>query len=172
MPSLSPSQPAPLAISRRRPWSVWAALALLLFIAIGALPAGILLMAAPHGDPMGMSGAWIESTPFGALGGWFLPGLVLFCLIGLGSLFASYAIVALPEWPALQRLTPFRSSHWAWALLLAEGATLMIWIAVQVMLMPSFFLQPTVFVIGLLLVLLAWTPSMRASMRVAPGGRS
>jgi hypothetical protein len=147
--------------SRARPWSLWAALALLLFLAVGALPAAILLVAQPHGNPMGMPYAMIAATPFAQMGGWLIPGIILFVVIGLGSLFTAWSLFALPEWPWLQRLNPVRSRHWAWTLLLLLGVAVMIWILVQVTMIPWSALQPTIFATGLLLAAVAATTSLR-----------
>ncbi|MGL4649421.1 MAG: hypothetical protein ACRC1H_08425 [Caldilineaceae bacterium] len=170
--SASAKPQVPVAPARRtRPWSLWLATAALLFLAIGALPAGFLLMTAPHGNPMGMPAALIEGTPFGALGGWLIPGIVLFTMVGLGCLFLTYALHLLPTWPWLQRLNPIKGQHWAWTLLVVEGAAIMIWILVQIALIPYSALQPTVFVLGLSLVLLAFAPSLRRRTATQPSRR-
>ena len=117
------------------------AVGLQLFTALMAIPVGFQLIADPEGAPLGLPQAWIDATPFGS---WLLPGLVLLTIIGAGQLAAAALIVV------RHPLAPWLTG--------ALGVGLMIWIAVQVAMLPFSPLQPVVFVIGGLegLVALAW----------------
>lgn len=124
-----------------RPGYAWIAVGLQLFTALMAIPVGLQLIANPEGAPLGLPQAWIDATPFGS---WLLPGLVLLTIIGAGQLVAAALIVV------RHPLAPWLTG--------ALGVGLMIWIAVQVAMLPFSPLQPVVFVIGGLegLVALAW----------------
>ncbi|MBL7809418.1 MAG: hypothetical protein JNN28_16485, partial [Saprospiraceae bacterium] len=51
--------------------------------------------------------------------------------------------------------------HWAWTLSLVCGVALMVWISVQVTMMPYFFLQPLMFGWGALIVVFGSLPAVR-----------
>ena len=115
-----------------RPTYAWIAVVLQLFIAVGAIPVGLDMIRHADGDPLGLPQAWIDATPFGS---YLLPGLFLFAVNGVGQLIAAGLIVI--RHPVAPWLTG------------ALGLGLMIWIVIQVLLMPFHPLQPIMFAIGL-----------------------
>ncbi len=118
------------------------AMGLLAFLAVGAFFGGWELMhPASDGSGLGMPAEWIQSTPFGS---WFIPGLILFTVFGVGS--AITLVVAL-----------FR--HWsAPYLTFAIGVGQMIWITVELIAVQKFHpvLQPGCFALGAALAILAY----------------
>lgn len=114
-----------------RPRYAWLAVAFQLFTAIGAIPVGLNLIQQPDGSGMQMPADWIGRTPFGT---YLLPGIVLFGMNGLGQL-AAAALVALRH-----PLGPWLTAVF--------GVGLMIWIVVQVILMPFSPLQPILLAVG------------------------
>ncbi len=118
------------------------AIGLLAFLAVGAFYGGWELMhPAADGSGLGMPAEWIHSTPFGS---WFIPGLILFTVFGVGS---TVSLVA-----ALLR-------HWsAPYLTFALGVGQMIWITVELIVVRQFhpILQPGCFGIGAALAILAY----------------
>ncbi len=118
------------------------AMALLAFLAVGAFFGGWELMhPAADGSGLGMPAEWIQSTPFGT---WFIPGLILFTVFGVGSTVTLFAAI-------------FR--HWtAPYLTFAIGAGQMIWITVELIAVQKFhpILQPGCFAIGAALAILAY----------------
>ena len=82
---------------------------------------------------------WLDPLPFDS---WVIPGILLMLLIGVPS-FALLGMYVAGN-AAADRLT------------LLFGIGVMLWIAVQLFFIPFFFLQPVVFVLGALLVVLAW----------------
>ena len=60
-------------------------------------------------------------------------------------------------------------NHSADPLTVAFGCGVMVWIVVQVFFVPFFFLQPVVFVLGLVLALVSWS-RMRADRHARPRG--
>jgi hypothetical protein len=116
---------------------------LLVLLGLVALPSGWILMTPAPGEvPMGMPLEWLEGSPFSS---YFIPGLLLFGVFGVGSLVAAW--VGARRHPA----GPY--------LAFAIGAGHMIWIAVQVVMVSSagiFFLQPTLFTYGAVIALLSY----------------
>jgi hypothetical protein len=124
-----------------RPAYAWIAVILQIVTAIGAIPVGLDMMRNPDGAPLGLPQTWIDATLFGS---WLVPGLFLFAMNGIGQLAA--AALILVRHPVAPWLTG------------ALGVGLMIWIVVQVLLMPFHPLQPTMFAIGFVegVVALLW----------------
>jgi hypothetical protein len=123
---------------------------LLVLLGLVALPSGWTLMTpAPGEAPMGMPLEWLEGSPFSS---YFIPGLLLFGVFGVGSLVAA----------GVGALRHAAGPYLAFAI----GAGQMIWITVQVMLLSSaglFFLQPLLFTYGAVIALLSylWWRRMR-----------
>jgi hypothetical protein len=105
------------------------------------------------GDAWDLPRSWLQHTPFDE---WVLPGLALLAFVGIGLLTASAAIV-------------FRVQH-ARDLSLLAGGGLCAWIVVQLawlrMIHPV--VQPTIFVAGVTIMLLAWRMPTSARQDVWP----
>jgi hypothetical protein len=124
-----------------RPGYAWVAAGLQVCTGLAAVPIGLQLMAQADGSPLGLPQAWIDATPFGS---WLVPGLFLFAMNGVGQLVAAGLITL------RHPLAPWLTG--------ALGVGLMIWIGVQVALMPPHPLQPILFTTGTIegVVALLW----------------
>lgn len=136
----------------------------LLLLALGALPAGFMLVAKPDGSLLGFSASWLAGSPFS---NYTVPGLVLIALFGFGSLATIIGLIARPRWPWTDVLSRRIHTDWSVAFSGLIGMGLMIWIMVQVMIIPVSFLQPTLF--GLGLVIFALSASIAVRSRQMPG---
>ena len=103
-----------------RPWYAWLAAGLAVVTCMGAIPVGWTFLTDPSGRSMGLPLEWISDSIFGT---YFVPGLYLLAMNGIGMLVLAGLIVA-RHW-----LAP-----WLTAIL---GVGLIIWIAVQLVLMPE-----------------------------------
>jgi hypothetical protein len=92
-----------------------AAVALEMLLSIGALGGGLVLMIAPRGEIMPLPLSALAGSPFDT---YFVPGLILFGVLGLGPLIA--AALALRG----HRLAPLAA--------IVTGATLLAWLAVEI----------------------------------------
>lgn len=121
------------------PRSAWLGAGLAVFTAIGAIPVGIMFLADPSGATIGLPRGWIEGTVFAT---YTIPGLYLLLGNGLGML-----AVALLTW----------RRHWAAPWLMGALAVgLIVWIVVQVVVMPEvFWLQAVYGAIGVVLGFIA-----------------
>ena len=125
-----------------RPRYAWLALAAAVFTGVLAIPVGLMFIADPTGASMQLPPGWIEDTVFGS---YLVPGLYLLLVNGVGMLVLAGLILA-RHWTA----------PWLTAIL---GVGLVIWILVQVAIMPeTMILQPIFLVTGLLMgfVALFW----------------
>jgi len=106
--------------------------ALQLFVGIGAIGGGLMAILNPQG-PGGMPADALKNSPFN---NYFIPGIILFTVIGLGSIFSSVIIYF------RSKFTGYISSIFSWALV--------IWIVVQcIMLNAIASLHVIFFIIGL-----------------------
>lgn len=120
---------------KRRPY-VWLAIVLELFTAIPAVLVGAQLISDTSGASVGFPSGWIEATPFGS---YLIPGLYLLLINGLGMLTVA-GLSAVRHWTA----------PWLTGIL---GAGLVVWILVQLVVMPEFsFLQAIFGAVGVALV--------------------
>ena len=107
---------AALRLARLRPGA---------FTGLLAIPVGLMFLADPTGGSIGVPQGWIEATVFGS---YVIPGIYLFAVNGLGMLLLA-ALIVIRHW----------SAPWLTAIL---GVGLIIWILVQLLVMPeTMFLQ-------------------------------
>jgi hypothetical protein len=126
----------PAATPLVRPRFVWVAVVLELFTAVGAIPVGLSLVRDPTGAGVGLPTAWIEASPFHS---YLVPGLYLLLANGVGMLLlAALSVARHPVAP------------WLTGIL---GTGLVVWIAVQAIVLPE--LSPLQLVFGLIGVALA-----------------
>jgi hypothetical protein len=145
--------------SSQHPKAVWLLIVLLFLLALGALPSGVLMMAAPDGSFMNMPLSMLQYSPFSSF---FIPGLILFTLMGVYPLAVAYSLWRQPSWRWPEALNPVKGRHWSWAASLAAGVMLVIWITVQVLLLRSVaFLHVLYFIWGWALILLTLSAPVR-----------
>ncbi|HEX5335561.1 MAG TPA: hypothetical protein VFW55_06740 [Propionicimonas sp.] len=124
----------------RRAWQAWTLAAIQLFVAYQAISGGIGLIS----NTWGMPSQWLVRTPFTT---WTGPGWILITLVAIPHVVAAIPALALPGRPRLGVLAG-----------VLAGASLLVWIAVQLALLQQFFfLQPIIAAIGLLQLGVAWS---------------
>lgn len=139
------------------PLPVYLLLLLHLLLCTGALYGGWSLMFDPNA--LGLNPAWLEKTPFKS---YQIPGLILFIFNGIFPLLIIAGLWKRPDWQWANVLNIYRDRHWAWTYSLFSGIILIIWITVQITMVPFFWLQPAFLTVGiLLLVLTLWPSTMR-----------
>ena len=149
-----------MSVTHRKPLTLMArvAIALEVFLAIGALGGGVALMLGPRGEILPLPVAALAGSPFADDS---VPGAILFIVIGLGPLAA-----AVLTWRR-HRLAPL--------LACATGEALIIWLAVEIAIVgytnkPP--LQAFYLALGVVIVLVGihWLRLTRSPWR-APGQR-
>jgi hypothetical protein len=136
-----------IPVAEHRSWPAWILGGMLLLIGAAGVFGGVSLVR----DGFGMPLSWLHQTPFTS---WALPGIVL--LIG----------VAVPQFTALGLIV---SGHrWALAGGYLAGLGLVLWIAVQMLVLQRYFImQPAIAAAGAAEMLLAW---LWQRAQTAPGG--
>jgi hypothetical protein len=123
-------------VAPRRGWAGGVLLGVLLFVGASAVYGGVGLAV----NGLGMPVEWLDRLPVGT---WTLPGIALLLSVALPQLVAAWFV--------------WRRDARAGVVGLVVGALLVLWIAVQLLLLQRyFFLQPVIAVIGLLEMALAW----------------
>ena len=143
--------------SRRRPWQAWTLAGIQIFVAYQAISGGIGLIT----DTWQLPSQWLTRTPFTS---WVGPGWVLIGLIAVPHLLAAVPPLFLPANPRLGILSG-----------LLAGASLLIWIGLQLALLQVyFFLQPVIAATGIaeLVVALLWHRRIGRPVRTAEAVRA
>lgn len=128
----------------RRTAAVWILLVLLLVQGLGGLAGGLSLAARPDGSVMRMPVSQLAGSPFSD---YLVPGLILLLVLGF------FPLVALAGVWVRQT--------WAWYAAFAVGCGLIIWILVEITIIPYSWLQPFFALVGVLIVLFALDASVR-----------
>jgi hypothetical protein len=131
----------------RRPLALYLLAGLLLFQGLSGLAGGIGLIGDPTGEAIGLPETWLEGSPFRD---YLIPGVVLFLVLGVVPVIVAWAV-----WVGRER---------SWVAALMVGAGLMVWIAVQILVVgyqASPPLQAFYGSLGLVLVVLSMVGSVR-----------
>ncbi|MEX1132874.1 MAG: hypothetical protein WEC15_06590 [Flavobacteriales bacterium] len=116
----------------------WILFLLLLFNGISAVVAGAMLAYTPDGTTMEMPLSWLDHSPFRS---YRIPGLILFSVIGLGSLVAAALL-----------LKPQKNSG---RFPQMAGGALVVWILVQMIMLRTVLpIHISFLVIGVLIIVL------------------
>lgn len=108
------------------------------FVGVGALFGGMAAISNPQ-EPLGISVEVLKNSPFN---NYFIPGVILFVVIGIGNLFSAFMIYGKSKFQG------YISSVFSWALV--------IWIVVQCIMMDEIvFLHILYFIIGLIEAILS-----------------
>ena len=145
------------------PLMAWILVVLVFIIGLGALISGAMLFAAPDGRLLQMSTGILAGTPFS---NYLVPGLILFGFLGVFPVFVGYGLLRQPRWTWPEALNPSKTVYWAWTASWAAGAVMMIWIAVETILLGFIsFLQPVIAAYGMVIIVLTLTPAVRIHYR-------
>ncbi|MFP8957550.1 hypothetical protein ACLI4Y_12535 [Natrialbaceae archaeon A-CW3] len=134
---------------RARPITIWLYALLAVALGVTALFGGVIMLLDPSGTTMALQVEWLDGTPFRD---YFIPGLILFGVLGVGSLVVVYGIA--------------RRRQWAWWAAVGLGIALVGWITTQVLLLQMYHILQFVYgALGATLVALAVHPSTRTDLR-------
>ena len=134
---------------RSFPLAVWLYSLGALALGTTALWGGGLMLLDPAGTTMGLEVDWLAGTPFQD---YFVPGLILFTVLGIGSFVVLYGIA--------------RRKQWAWWAAVGLGVALVGWIVTQALLLRIYHVLQIIYgALGVVLILLAVLPSTRSHLR-------
>ena len=130
--------------TQRRSPAVWTLMALLLVQGVCGLAGGAALVAGPHGEVMHMPVSYLKGSPFSD---YTVPGLALGLILGV--------------FPLITFVGMRRAFRWAWYAAFSVGCGLLIFEAVEVVVIPYNILQPIFSVVGFLIATLTLLTPVR-----------
>lgn len=143
----------------RRPVATNVLLFLLLFLSLGALFGGVVLVLDPSGELLQMPIIILKNSPFN---NFLIPGLILFTVSGVIPALVFYSLLKQPQWTWVNVLNVYSDMYWAWTFTLYVGFALIIWISVQTLIINSVHFVHTGYVLlGISIVCIALLPSVR-----------
>ncbi|HSJ84523.1 MAG TPA: hypothetical protein VLA91_11975 [Acidimicrobiia bacterium] len=142
----------------RRPLPVTIVIALLAALGIGAVGGGFAMTFGIGGESM-LPDEYLDALPL--VNSWVVPGLILMIGFGFGSLLAAFGVWRRPAWAWLGGLERLTGHHWSWVVTIVIGVGQVIWITLELVSIPFSALMPTFGAIGLALILLPLTSSIR-----------
>ncbi len=138
---------------------------LLVFLGLGAIGGGGVLILSPGGELMGMPLSLLEHSPFSSF---LIPGIILFSLLGIGSFLLIFALLKKPESSFAERLNFFGDMHWSWSFCIYMAFSLIIWIQVQMGFIQAVsWLHAFYIFLALLILFVALLPELRQQYKKA-----
>jgi hypothetical protein len=151
-------------MSMKRPIAVWLLAGLLVFLALGGMYGGILMLLDPSGRALQMDGV----LPRLPVADYVLPGLFLIGVMGALPALLAYGVVRRPVWRWADRLAAWSEHSWAWTGSLALGIVLLGWLAFQALFIGfGWPIQSVTLINGLLIIAAALLPGNRRHFRLA-----
>jgi hypothetical protein len=141
----------------RRPFILYLLFGLHIFLGLGGVYGGMMLIFGPDGSLLGVDAGWLDHSPFSTF---IIPGFILFTLVGLFPLFAFMGLLWKPDWNWANSLNIYANRHWAWTYSLYSGIVVIFWIIAQQLLTQYFWLQPVMILTGLLIIIFTLTPAV------------
>lgn len=135
---------------QKKPRSFYLLIAAMLFQGLSGLAGGLGLVLDPSGRSLSIPFEWLHGSPFDS---YFIPGLILLIALGVFPLLVSYGI--------------WRHRSWSWLAALLVGFMLIIWIAVEILVIgyqPAPPLQLIYGLLGLTIIALVLYPDLRQYM--------
>lgn len=141
----------------RIPRPVVATIAILVFLAISAIPSGIVMLVA---GTDAFPAEWLEELPI--VDSFLIPGLLLGLGFGVGSAVTAYGMLSKRTCRLMDPIERTTGHHWSWIATMALGVGMMTWIGIQLFyLSDTSILQAIYGVVGVELLLLPLTPAVR-----------
>ncbi|MDZ4711941.1 MAG: hypothetical protein SGI89_06395 [bacterium] len=100
-------------------------IALLAFLGLGAIGGGGVLIISPGGELIGMPLSMLDHSPFN---NFFLPGIILFSILGIAPLLLIVALNKKPGSKLAERFNFFSDMHWSWTYSIYVAFALIFWI--------------------------------------------
>ena len=155
-------------IRRPRPRVLWPLVAVMAWLSLGGFAGGIPMVRDPTGAMIGADPSWLKDTP---LSDFFLPGMFLVVVYGVGVLLLIVGLIWNVSPGPLEWLDRRTGRRWAWLGTVGVGAVLVVWILYEFVVLPTVsWLMPAMLVAGALMVALPMTPAMRRFYAVPATG--
>lgn len=138
-------------------------LALLAFLGAGAIGGGAALIISPSGEMIGMPISLLAQSPFRSF---LVPGILLFCVLGLIPVCLTVALVRKPESKLAERINFFADMHWSWSYSVYVGFSLIIWIQLEMVFLRAVHWLHTFYMfLAVAIIFIALLPQVRSFYR-------
>ena len=132
---------------------------LLGFLGLGAIGGGGALIISPTGELIGMPLSMLEKSPFNSF---FIPGVILFLVLGLIPLLLIIALFKQPESKLAEQINLFKDMHWSWTYSIYIAFALIIWIQIQMVFLHDVHWAHTFYMFfALTIITVALLPQIR-----------
>lgn len=151
------------ANNKRRPVAIYVLVALEAVLAFLGLFSGGQFIRDPSGGTHDMDTSILEGTP---IGDFLIVGVFFVTCYGILPILAAYGLLKLPRWRWTDAFNKWTGQNWAWSATVVTGASLIVWIIVEVYYIGSpegfpRFLQVMMTLHGFVIIGLAFLPSVR-----------
>lgn len=138
---------------------------ILVFLGLGAIGGGGVLILSPSGELMGMPLTLLDHSPFTSF---LIPGIVLFTFLGLSPFLLIFALLKKPKSSFAEMFNCFKDMHWAWTFSVYMAFILIIWIQVQMVFIQAVsWLHAFYIFLALLILFVCLLPSLRKEYKKA-----
>jgi len=133
---------------------------LLLFLGIGAVAGGGMLILSPSGHLLGLPLSALGSAPFT---NFLIPGIILFLVLGILPCFLAFSLLHKKENKLGDKLNVFKDMDWSWGLSVYVAFILILWIQVEMIFENGIHWLHTFYIfLALLILFAALLPSVRS----------
>jgi len=134
-------------------------LILLGFLGLGAIAGGGALIISPTGELIGMPLSMLEKSPFNSF---FIPGVILFSVLGLIPLFLIIALLKKPESKLAEQINLFKDMHWSWTYSIYIAFILISWIQIQMVFLQAVHWLHTFYIFfAIAIIIIALLPQVK-----------
>ena len=145
--------------SSTRPRPLWPLLGLLGVLSLGGFIGGLSFVRDRTRAELGANLTWLQKTP---VDDFFLPGLFLLGVYGIGSLLLMAGLAWRWSPGPVRRLDAGLGHHWSWVGAIGQAVMLVVWILFEFVVLPDqMLLQPILIGVGVLMIALSLSPSLR-----------
>jgi hypothetical protein len=98
-------------MNTKRPFALNVLLFLLIFLSLGALFGGGVLVVDPSGEFIQMPVTILKDSPFN---NFLIPGLILFAVLGVFPALVCWSLLKCPQWKWMNSVNIYSDMNWAW----------------------------------------------------------
>ncbi|MFB6465435.1 hypothetical protein ACE38V_01325 [Cytobacillus sp. Hz8] len=146
-------------VKQRKPFTCYLLIFLHIFLGIGALFGGGVLIVSPDGSILSMPLKMLQNSPFN---NFLIPGLILFVGLGLLPLITAFFLISEKPSNFAEKLKLNKENDWSWNSSLYIGFILIIWITVEMyMIQGVAFIHVFYIFLGLFIQAITLLPSVK-----------
>lgn len=132
---------------------------LLLFLGLGAIFGGGVLIVSPTGALLGMPLSLLYYSPFT---NFLIPGIILFSVLGIFPIVVTFALIKKPTNKFAELFNVFKDMYWAWSYCIYIAFALIIWIQIEMTLLHAVHWSHTLYMfLSIAVLFVSLLPTIR-----------